>query len=337
MSDTIVSLFGALRGDTTTTNQKRPLHDDDVNEREREKGREKISKKGPKVVSSSSKVVTEQPKGVVDLPASDDYIFEATTCSPGPIEKAFGVLNMLLDEMTLKINTDGIVIEFQESSHVGMTQMTLKAASFDRFFCAQPIDVSVSVDNFCDFIQGARNANAILTIGVLRNNPNKSLRIEVFDMKNGSHESNDLPTFHHDSNGGVDICKFSISPLKSNVVVMDSSDLKDIIKKLSGSKGEDITIGISSDKITFSSSGEAGTKSDTRKPSGPVRLKYVKDVSYRYPMRFMKGFSKAFSVNEKVNIYIGPDQPLMLCYRIWTFGELWFALANRNVTNSCSI
>lgn len=255
-----------------------------------------------------------------------DYEMEATTCWPEAIRKVFDVLSVLLEEMTLKISKDGICVQSQEVTRVAMTHMRLKASAFERWRCERNYELSVFVGNFCDFIGGGKSDSSVLTVGIPRNKEN-SMRVEVFDAKNGSHKDNELPTFEPSDDEDPPDIQLSKD---CNVIVMNSSDLRDIVKDILGSKTKEFQIAVKQDRVTFSGKGENGFKSDTRHPSSTLRIQFKEEVSFRYPIRYLKDFVRACSVNEKVILYIGSNQPLFLCYRVFTFGELWFALASLN-------
>lgn len=334
------SIFGAPRATAAaaTLNNTTPLEKEKVTGRKR-----KEPAPTPSAPSNTSSEKGASGSGAITQPAekrdrartlpntTHDYEFEATTCWPEAIRKVFDVLSVLLPEMTLKISNEGICVQSQEVTRVAMTHMRLKGSAFDRWRCDRNAELSVYVDNFCDFING-KSDQSVLTIGIPRNTENR-LRVEVFDTKNGSHKDNELITFEPADDD--DIPEIALSK-DCNMIVMNSTDLRDIVKDMLGSKTKDFQIAVKQDRVTFSGRGENGFKSDTRHPSSTMRIHFKEEVSFRYPIRFLKDFVRAFSVNEKVILYIGNNQPLFLCYRVFTFGELWFALASVNSSASAS-
>lgn len=270
--------------------------------------------------------ITTNSAPAASVPVSEyEYEFEATTCTPEPLLRTFETLGSMLDEMTLNICEDGITVRYEDSTRAAMIQMCLKSERFERFSCKRPINLSVFISSFCDFIGGAKGRDTFLTFGIVQDDPKHQIKIEIVDQKKGAHEDHDLPTFEPDNDDTA--LAFDINYNEMNRVCMDSSDLREIIKKICGSKGDTVSISVTADRITFSASGEAGRKAETRRPSATLQIKHVEDIEAHFPIRFMKSFVKAATVNSKVFLQIGTNHPLLMCYRIWMFGELWFALS----------
>lgn len=283
-------------------------------------------------------------------PDGTEMCVQATVCTPDPLRKAFDVLGSMFDEIELTFTERGVQMEYHNSDRVAMTKLILNASEFSRYRCDQRIRVGVFMSHLCDFMRSAKGPSTMLTMSIPRHCVGTHapvggagaggctyMRVEISNTANGSHETNDMAATmsayvedtQHEAAHAMPCTDTNIAT-HCNVITMRSSDLKDIVKKIEGSRGDTVTISVQQNEISFSAAGEAGSKKDTRQPSNALRMRYVKDVTYRFPLQYLKGFTKANSVNDVVILYIGAKLPLMLCYRVWTLGELWFALSSCN-------
>jgi proliferating cell nuclear antigen len=214
----------------------------------------------------------------------------------------------------------------QDSSHVSLVALLLRADGFDHYRCDRNISLGINLTSMGKVLKCCNNDDIVTlksddsadTMTFMFENQAQD-RISDFELKLMDIDSEHL---------GIPDTDYK------SVVKMPASEFQRICKDLA-ILGDTVTIAVGKDGVKFSVTGELGSGNMTIRPSSSVDVKeedqvevtFEEPVALNFALRYLNFFTKATPLSGTVVLSLSKDVPLVVEYRINDLGHIRYYLA----------
>ena len=214
----------------------------------------------------------------------------------------------------------------QDSSHVSLVALLLRADGFDHFRCDRNISLGINLSSMSKVLKCCNNDDIVTlkaddqadTMTFMFENSNQD-RISDFELKLMDIDSEHL---------GIPDTDYKCS------VKMPAAEFQRICKDLS-ILGDTVTVAVGKEGVKFSVQGELGsgnmtvrsqTSVDT-KEEDQVEVQFDEPVALNFALRYLNFFTKATPLSGTVLLSLSKDVPLVVEYRLEDLGHIRYYLA----------
>lgn len=228
----------------------------------------------------------------------------------------------IVDDVDVKINDNGVYIQFMDAMNVAMMDVYLSKATFDLFRCDRSLILGLKIKEFLKILKGVRPETVKSFYLHCDDNPNVlSIMFEgntfvskyEIKLQNGGNESYEVPK--------IDFV------IKAE---MKCSELLNM-KKAVGGFSEYIQIKADKDSIRFSQKGEIIDSKMMFKASGISNLAVCSNendaIMVEIPMKYINCITKTAGFCPSVKINMGCKTPVFFEFGIYDYGHIKYYVA----------
>mmetsp|Transcript_3606 Transcript_3606/g.10225 ORF Transcript_3606/g.10225 Transcript_3606/m.10225 type:complete len:222 (+) Transcript_3606:228-893(+) len=213
-----------------------------------------------------------------------------------------------------------------DSSHVSLCALVMRSDGFDHFRCDRSMPLGINLQSMAKVLKCC-NKDDIVTLKAEDDGDsisfmfesNQQDKISDFELKLMDIDSEHL---------GIPETEYKAT------VTMPASEFTRICNDLS-ILGETVAISVGKDGVKFSVTGEMGTGNMTVRDNNSADVKeeervdidMEEPVNLNFALRYLKSFSKAAPLADRVELCLSRDVPLLVKYNIQDVGHLSFYLA----------
>lgn len=243
------------------------------------------------------------------------------TFHPSGAGKLFCKLVETVHELCREVNfhcgPNGIWMQAMDSSHVCVITFNLDAEGFKHFECESDMKIGINLSNLIRVLKCIDKDDEITmqytsesdVMQISYSNESKKRR-GTFDMR--------LMDIEADM---IDISDFEHAAL----VTLSSSEYAKLMRDLA-SIGDNLLITADVEEgVTLRTSGDCGVASIRLEKT--EKMEIHKHASTLYAIRYLNTFAKASALSDEVDMYITPDMPIRLSFKLADMGMLQFYLA----------
>jgi proliferating cell nuclear antigen len=223
----------------------------------------------------------------------------------------------IVTDASFKFTHDGMSMQAMDSSHVSLCKINLAKMFFERFEFIGPVSIGLNLQTIAKVLKCSNNDDSVK----LKSSSEDLLTLE-FQSKS------------HDKTMKFDVKLMDIDDEELSVpekdydfdIEMSSSEFCRIIRNLSN-LGDICTIQISKNSLDFSVDGEIGEA--TIKVNN-IQVKNAKETELKltFAMRYLKLFTNASSLCNKVKLGMSSESPLMIQFELEeNIGKIMYYLA----------
>ncbi|CAD7702030.1 unnamed protein product [Ostreobium quekettii] len=252
-------------------------------------------------------------------------MFEAKLIQGNLIKKIMEGLKDLVTEANFDLSPGGVSLQAMDSSHVALVALMLRGDAFENYRCDRPRSIGMNLVNLSKVLKCAGNDdtmtlkaddtqnNITLVFESQAEDKYAEVQMELMDIDS---EHLGIPDNTYDA-----------------IVKMPSAQFSQIVKDLS-SIGDTVTVSVTKDGITFSTSGDVGTahitcKQNTsmEKEADHTTVNLEHPVTLTFALRYFVTFAKSTSLSHQMSISLSKELPVMVEYAMGDMGHIRFYLA----------
>jgi proliferating cell nuclear antigen len=236
-------------------------------------------------------------------------------------------VNEIVD-CVLMFNEDGMTIQAMDSSHVSLVYVKLTVSEmFDNYKCTEPHSLGVSIPNALKVLKLADKSTKVtfnhktpdantLTLGIVSSGEGKMNFMFDLNLMNIDKEGLQIPQ---------DMMGWSMTA--------DYKDVSGVIKNM-GDFGDALELcigGVIGDEILYQIIGDHG------KVTGKIQIVKKKwigktvapvgAITMKLSMRHMKSYMTCRDLSDSIELFMGPDIPLCITYRMGEESVVTFYVA----------
>jgi len=252
-------------------------------------------------------------------------MFEARLPQANLLKNIVDALKDLVTEATLDCSKRGISMQAMDSSHISLCELFLKSTGFEEFRCDRDMAMGLSLTNLSKFLKCAGNDDSV----TIRSQDESDVATFVFE----STKTDKISEFEFKLMD-IDSESLNVPDKKYDCQIkMPSKEFRTIISDLSA-LGDNCTISVSKDGVSFSVSGDMGTANvsvrqktaaDDKKDGCIIDLQAP--VKLTFTIRHLQNFTKATPLAEQVKLSMSADHPLVVEYVMEGAGDIKYYLA----------
>lgn len=281
----------------------------------------KKSKKAAPVVDLDALNISSSPSGFEDYTPPDNIILEVRTMSGITFKNLLDTLKAVLTEANIIFTQKGLKLVVVDPKRHAVVHLFMERESFQFYHCKEEkVVVGVDIDLLYRTVK-TNKTNDLLCLSVDKNNRHV-LEISFENSQKGTKTSD----------------KLSLRSLRETVIVeqikyplpteMDSVAFQNICREMCSFNATKLEILYKDNMMYFSNiDGE---------PKRTVSLK-IKDPSPKskslppqrgiFSLQFLKPFTKASNLSQKVRLYLKTNEPLTCEYSVDHLGTLKYLLS----------
>jgi len=231
-----------------------------------------------------------------------------------------GAVSTLINEGTLKADSDGIKLREMDPSHVVMVDLECPKSLFDEYVCEEPTKLCINFIEMLKFLRHVRS-DEVIDLNFDQSNARlnivlKSKYTRTFSMVTLEPSGEDVPTpkIAFDS-----MARITTECLRNSID--DASTVSD-----------QILFETSKDKLSLKASGDRGSVSiDVENGSDELlALEVEKPSTAAFSLSYLSEMVKAASnMSDIVTVEFSRDKPLRLSFELPNQGKLQYYLAPR--------
>lgn len=242
-------------------------------------------------------------------------MFRCELTDPNVLKTSFNALTHLLEEITLRIDGEGVVIRALNKSHAVYALFCIKKDTFDDYVYNEPVTATIDSDELIKALKKLRADDTLcieidehtFTI-ILESESRRKFMIKLIDSE---YEAPEPPEMEH--------------PLSLDLptsVFKEGIDIAELY-------GEFLSIRVDEDRIYIISDNDLGEG----------RQEYIhgirvdKQVESRYNVNLLKSIMRAEKFSEDIKLCLGNDMPLKLTYEDFYNSKLQFLLAHVEIND----
>lgn len=223
-------------------------------------------------------------------------MFKIVFTEPIVFKSLFTAISGILDEITLKIDEDGVKMHGLDRAHITFIDLNLNKEWFDMFSIEEPTEVSIATDELVSVMKRVRKDD-IIELGAKDNNfllnfEEASKRSFKIRMIESDYEQQEPPTLEFPAMVEIPFEEFEGAVKDTEVF------------------SETLEIGLDKDSISFGGEGDFGD--NALEYLHGENLKLDKAVKSRFTIEKVKEMLKGKKISNVVTIGIGDDMPLFL-------------------------
>lgn len=246
--------------------------------------------------------------------------------NPHMLKHIFTVCKELFQDAVIKVDNDAINIEAMDSSHISMTSIRIHRDDCDIFQILEPFKIGVNLETLLRIVKVVSGKDDVFTMTYENNK-------DTVDMSIDSSQSND-GTKKASYNFSMRLMDISNDELEipelnwSFKAIFSSKNFKSDISTLV-EFGEDLHIECTTENMLkmFVKAEQANCERIL-----PIENDSMEESSafvQRFSSKFVKTFSGADKVSEKVHIHLSEEIPMNLLYPFGKSSHMSFYLAPR--------
>jgi proliferating cell nuclear antigen len=213
-----------------------------------------------------------------------------------------------------------------DSSHISLCELNLKATGFTDYRCDRDLSMGLSLTNLAKILKCAGNDDTV----AIRSADDSDVATFVFE----STKTDKISEFEFKLMD-IDSESLNVPDKKYDCQVkMPSKEFRTIITDLAA-LGDNCTISVSKEGVSFSVSGDMGTANvsvrqksaaDEKAKDGTV-IDLQNPVKLTFTIRHLLNFTKATPLSERVHLSMSADHPLVVEYVMEGAGDIKYYLA----------
>lgn len=242
-------------------------------------------------------------------------MLEARLNEAGLLKKIIDAIKDVVSDCLFDFSDEGLKLQAMDSSHVSLCTLHLERDAFESFRCDKPLSLGISLSSFGKVLKCSRD--------------NDTLTLKADDPKDVLHVM-----FENDSQDKIMDFTIKLMNLQEEAlgipdqdymakVEMPTAEFSKIIRDLSA-LGDTCSISCTKEGVKFSVQGEIGSAAITVRNSQPTADEKVKGttleisqpVDLTFALRYLKFFTQASPLSDRVSFGLASDVPLMVEYAI---------------------
>jgi len=253
-------------------------------------------------------------------------MFEARLAQGNLLKNVVDAIKDLVTEGTLDCSKKGITMQAMDASHVSLCELNLKSTGFEGYRCDRDVAMGLSLTNLAKILKCAGNDDSI----TIRSSDDSDVASFVFE----STKTDKISEFEFKLMD-IDSENLNVPDQKYDCQVsMSSKEFRTIITDLAA-LGDNCTISVTKDGVSFSVSGDMGTANvsvrqktavDEKQKDG-CTIDLQQPVKLMFTIRHLVQFTKATPLAERVNLSMSAEHPLVVEYVMEGAGDIKYYLA----------
>ncbi len=233
------------------------------------------------------------------------------------LRKIFDAVVNIVDEVTLKVEPEGISIRAMDPAHVALVDFEMKKDAFDQYKIDEPVELTVDLKSVVNVLKRVEQELIIK----LKEGANALVFLSEGTVK----KRFDIPLIEAtEENLKVPNITFETE------VEMDSTIFKNAIAD-SSVIGEYVTLKVEGDALYFTSKAEENEVEIRVEKDNCISFK-KKDAKSHFSLEYLQDIARISDIINKVKIYLGNDLPLKLDFAD-DYTKIIFFLAPRVETD----
>lgn len=231
------------------------------------------------------------------------------------LSKVFEIIANLVDEITLKVEPEGISMRAMDPAHVALVDFEMKKEAFDEYKLDEPVELTVDLKTMVNILKRVdqelviklkegENVLVLLSEGAIK----KRFNIPLIEA---SEESLKVPGITFDSEVEIDSSLFKSAIADTSII------------------GDYVTIRIEGDALFFTSKSDENVVEIRVDKENCISFK-KKDAKSHFSLEYLKDMSKMADIKtlNKAKLSLGNDLPLKLEFE-GDYTKVLFFLAPR--------
>jgi len=240
--------------------------------------------------------------------------------------KIINAISELVNEANFDCREQGMSLQAMDSSHVSLVYLLLRAEGFEPWKCEEGCQLGLQMQHLTKLLKCMHSKDSVdlsykengEELDFVFKSPNEE-RVSHFSLKLMEIDQEHL---------GIPETEYKTS------VQMPSSEFMRICRDLS-SFGDNITIKVTKEEISFSANGDIGagtmalrnsTATDEVQPEATT-IECNENISQTFALRYLQNFTKATPLSKEVTLRLTPEIPLLIEYTIDELGYIRYYLA----------
>jgi len=233
------------------------------------------------------------------------------------IEQVIKSASILVEELTLTFNVEGLTFRLMDPSHVALIDVSLPNSMFEKYQVESEFNVGVRADEIAKMIK-MFDKNSTITITKTRDNLLVlSNRTEKYTLRLIESSKNDMPLPKIPYDAKVDFGTNQEISTKDFIKQIDKINIV----------SDYVTFNTTNQKVELSGKGDIG-EAITSYEKGQVEIKTNQDSIGTYSLEYIIPFVKTVS-NNPLTIEYSNAKPLRIEAKIANIGRIHFYLAPR--------
>lgn len=176
-------------------------------------------------------------------------MFELKTVQSSTFRALFEVLNSILTDINLYVDSHGLKISACDSSHVSLVYLRIEGSKLESFRCTRAHTVGLNIPTLYKILKTAKNSDTLSLR--LEDGTRDVLEVAMSNPERGAHSKWDLKLLDLDDE------RLEIPDHESDIVVsMASQDFQDIMKDFAAF-ADSIRITVDRRQVTFACTGDS--------------------------------------------------------------------------------
>lgn len=271
-------------------------------------------------------VIPSEP--ATNLNKSGEFLFELQTVQSSAVRILIEALKEILTDGNIEIDESGLKIMTMDPSHTVLVHLKLEHNKFEKYYCAGPLTIGVSMLCLFKLIKTMNN-NDTLSLYIETSDPNRlGIRIE-----NG--EKNSRTTYKLNL---MDLPqeKIEIPPaVFESVLTMPSNDFQKICRDMHNI-ADDMEIKSVGNQLIYSCKGDYATQETIigETHSGMTFIQNCNPeevVQGIFALKHLVLFTKCTNLCNSIELYLKNDYPLIIKYNVASLGNVKLCLAPKSI------
>lgn len=237
---------------------------------------------------------------------------------PKFLKESIGIISELVNDVTLKVDSDSIQIVAMDPANVAMINFRLLSSAFVEYEIAKPVNISISLDSLKTIMKRAKPVDSVI---ISYNEGDNRLAV---DLVGGSKRTFNIPLINMDhSEQKMPNLSFSTR------VEMSAAQFDDAIEDV-GVIAESVALVVKGGKFLVNSENNmSDARVELPGTEGTSITTDSEGVLAKYSMDYLKKMIKGSKIADNVVIEFNRDYPLRVSYTVTDKVHLGFILAPR--------
>ena len=235
------------------------------------------------------------------------------TIQASAIKCIFEVLKDILNDVNIVFDSNGMRILALDSARIALVNVFLDAKNFEEYTCTKRTIVGVNISNTYRILKSISGAD---TMSMTLEN-SQIMKITVHNEQRKTTTQHELKLLDINDEG------LDVPDVKLDLVtIVPSSEFQKIARDMYN-LSQEVTIERSSTSFKMSCLGDFANQS-TKIEDLPVVDKGAAGI---FSLKYINMFTKSTNMSQNLEIFQGPDMPIIFRYCIANLGDLKFYLA----------
>jgi len=240
--------------------------------------------------------------------------------NPVELAKIFSAISVIVNEVNLDFNEDGLSIFGLDSSHVSMIFLKLNKEDCLEYMCIEPVRLGINLKTLTSILQTGKESDNV----VIENNELDSLNIVIQnDSRKIEYEIKLMEIVMEDL--FIPELEYPIS------LITTSGYFYNLLESISVIGSDDVNIKINSGKMIISGNGQLGNtriELDSDEKNKDYKLECNdNELDQRFALVFIVKSKKIGDISKKIKINMGDSIPIQMEYKIGEKSDIKYMLA----------